>query len=86
MKLEIGNFFIKDVVFGDKTKYENGVLSINKNEAIAFIKEDKHITEVDIEIAKPGEDVRIVPIKEAVEPRIRPDGSGCGEANTLATI
>ena len=74
MKLEIGNFFIKDVVFGDKTKYENGVLSINKNEAIAFIKEDKHITEVDIEIAKPGEDVRIVPIKEAVEPRIRPDG------------
>ena len=27
-----------------------------------------------IEIAKPGEDIRIVPVKEAVEPRIRPDG------------
>ena len=74
MKLEIGNFFIKDVVFGAKTQFENGVLTINKEEALAFIKEDKHITEVDIEIAKPGENTRIVPIKEAAEPRIRPDG------------
>ncbi len=74
MKLEIGNFFIKDVVFGAKTQFENGVLTINKEEALAFIKEDKHISEVDIEIAKPGENTRIVPIKEAAEPRIRPDG------------
>lgn len=74
MKLEIGNFFIKDVVFGDKTMFENGVLTINKEEAMTFIREDKHITELDIEIAKPGEDIRIVPIKEAVEPRVRPDG------------
>ena len=74
MKLEIGNFFIKDVVFGAKTQFENGVLTINKEEALAFIKEDKHITEVDIKIAKPGENTRIVPIKEAAEPRIRPDG------------
>lgn len=74
MKLEIGNFFIKDVVFGEKTEFKNGVLFIDKEEALAFIKEDKHITEVDIEIAKPGENTRIVPIKEAVEPRIRPDG------------
>lgn len=74
MKLEIGNFFIKDVVFGNQTKFENGVLSIHKEEAMAFIKEDKHITEVDLEIVKPGDDVRIVPIKEAAEPRTRPDG------------
>lgn len=74
MKLEIGNFFVKDVVFGAKTKFENGILTINKDEALAYIKEDKHITEADLEIAKPGENTRIVPIKEAVEPRIRPDG------------
>ena len=24
MKLELGNFYVKDIVFGDKTKYENG--------------------------------------------------------------
>ena len=65
MKLEIGNFHVKDVVFGDKTFFENGILTINKKEACEFILQDEHITEVDIEIAKPGEDVRIVPIKEA---------------------
>lgn len=94
-KLRIHNFHVEDVVFGDKTKYENKVLYINKEEAINFIKEDKHITNVDIEIAKPGEDIRIVPVKEAVEPRARKDGratfpgvtgelSPCGEGDLYA--
>jgi glycine reductase len=74
MKLEIGNFQVKDVVFGEQTMFHNGVLSINKEEAISFLKEDEHIIDVDIIIAKPGENTRIVPVKEAVEPRIRPDG------------
>ncbi len=74
MRLEIGNFQVKDVVFGEKTMFADGILSINKEEAMAFIKEDEHITDLDIVIAKPGENTRIVPVKEAVEPRIRPDG------------
>ncbi len=73
-KLTIHNFHVKDVVFDEKTKYENEILYINKEEALNFIKEDKHITSLDIEIAKPGEDIRIVPVKEAVEPRARKDG------------
>ena len=74
MLLEIGNFYVKDVKFGEKTSFKDGVLFINKNEAIDFIAKDEHITDIDIEIAKPGEDIRIVPIKEAVEPRVRLDG------------
>ena len=75
MKLEIGNFYVKDVVFGDKTEYNKGILTIDKQAALDFIKEEEsHITDVDLMIAKPGEDIRIVPVKEAIEPRIRPDG------------
>jgi Glycine/sarcosine/betaine reductase component B subunits. len=74
MKLEIGNFYVKDVLFGEETSYKDGILTINKEDALAFIKEDEHITDVDIEIAKPGENTRIVPVKEAAEPRVRPDG------------
>ncbi|WP_130806270.1 glycine/sarcosine/betaine reductase component B subunit [Senegalia massiliensis] len=74
MKLEIGNFNVKDVVFGNKTNFKDGILTISKDEAIRFIKKDEHITAVDLEIAKPGDNTKIVPIKEAVEPRIRPDG------------
>ena len=73
MKLEIGNFYIKNVVFGAKTAYEKGVLTINKEEALAFVCEDEHITDADIMIAKPGDKTRIVPIKEAVEPRCKLD-------------
>lgn len=74
MKLQIGNFQVKDVVFGEKTMFDSGVLTINKEEAMAYIKEDEHITELDLVIAKPGENTRIVPVKEAAEPRVRLDG------------
>lgn len=74
MKLEIGNFYVKDIVFGAKTAYENGILTINKEAALAVVKEDEHITEADIVITKPGDKVRIVPVKEAIEPRYRVGG------------
>jgi glycine reductase len=74
VKLEIGNFHVKDIVFGDKTSYENGILTINKEEALAFVKEDEHIIEADIKIVKPGENVRLVPVKEAIEPRVKVNG------------
>ncbi|CAK7014156.1 MAG: Betaine reductase complex component B subunit alpha [Peptostreptococcus russellii] len=75
MKLEIGNFYVKDVRFGNDTSFADGLLTINKNEAIDFLKKDEHIIDIDIELAFPGDSTRIVPIKEAVEPRVRLDGS-----------
>ena len=74
MKLEIGNFYVKDIIFGDKTSFNNGILSINKQEALEIVYEDDHITEADIIIAKPGDEVRIVPVKEAIEPRCKVAG------------
>ena len=55
MKLELGNFYVKDIVFGDKTKYENGVLTVDKEECLAFVKRDPHSTEADLRIVKPGD-------------------------------
>lgn len=75
MKLEIGNFHVKEVCFGSETSYKDGLLTIDKEAAIAYLKEaDSHITDLDLVIAHPGDDTRIVPVKEAVEPRVRPDG------------
>lgn len=74
MKLEIGKFYVKDIIFGDKTFYLDGILTINKEEALDLVKEDEHILEADLYIAKPGDNIRIVPIKDAVEPRVRLDG------------
>jgi len=74
MELKIGNFHVKDIVFGEKTSYENGILTVNKQEALSFIKEDEHITEAELHIVKPGDMVRLCPVKEAIEPRVKLNG------------
>jgi hypothetical protein len=71
MKLELGNFYVKDVQFGKESKFENGMLWINKKEALAVVFEDEHITDADLVIARPGDETRIVPVKEAIEPRVK---------------
>ena len=74
MKLEIGNFYVKDVIFGEHLSYQNGTLTVNKQELINFVKQDEHITEADVVIVKPGDMVRLCPVKEAVEPRVKING------------
>lgn len=74
MRLEIGNFYVKDIVFGTVTAYSDGILTVNKEEALALVREDPHITEAELQIVRPGDMVRLCPVKEAVEPRVRPDG------------
>ena len=74
MKLELGNFYVKDINFGDKTAFKDGILTINKKEALEVVYKDEHITEADIKIVRPGDMVRLMPVKEAIEPRCRVDG------------
>lgn len=75
MKLEIGKFFVKKIEFGSKTQYANGVLTVNKEEALAKVREDEHITEAELHIVNPGDMVRLVPVKDAYEMRCRIEGA-----------
>jgi glycine reductase len=77
MKLEIQNFEVRNIQFGDKTEYLKGVLFINKKELTDLISEDGRIKEIDIQVAHPGERVRITNILEISEPRIK-DGNDDG--------
>ncbi|WP_223596436.1 glycine/sarcosine/betaine reductase component B subunit [Neobacillus bataviensis] len=74
MKLEMGYFHVEDIVFGEKTFFENGLLTINKKEALDIVFEDDNITTADLIIAKKGDPIRITPVKEAVEPRCKVSG------------
>lgn len=74
MKLTIGNFYIKDIVWGETTAFHNGTLTVNAEEAIMALNPDGALANVKLHIVHPGEPVRILPVKEIVEPRIRPDG------------
>lgn len=74
MRLEIGNFYVKDIVFGNELSYQDGILTIEKEAALNYIRQDERITEAELYIAKPGDQIRMCPVKEAIEPRVRPDG------------
>jgi glycine reductase complex component B subunits alpha and beta len=76
MRLELGKILINDVKLCSETKVENNVLYINKEELIAHLLEDEHLKSVDVDIAKPGESVRITPVKDVVEPRVKVNGAG----------
>lgn len=75
MRLSYEVVKIKDVRFGEKTFIQDGVLSIAKAEMLEFLKNPK-LKNMDIDIARPGESVRIVPVKDVLEPRIKITDNG----------
>lgn len=73
-KLRIGNFHVKDIVFGDQTVFKDGVLTVNKEEAIDNLDPNHELKNIEVYIVHPGDKVRILPCKVGLEPRFRPDG------------
>ena len=71
MRLELHKVHIKGLEFADETRVKDGVLYVNKAEAEALIAEDRNFTKVSIDFARPGEKTRIIPVKDAVEPRVK---------------
>ncbi len=76
MKLELHKIAIRSLRFGEATKVEGGVLSISKDELKALLLEDEALASVDFELAHPGDDTRIMPVKDAIEPRCKLSGPG----------
>lgn len=76
MRLELGNIFIKDVQFASETKVENGTLFVNKDELLKEVSGDERLSSVDVDIVHPGDEVRIIPVKDVIEPRVKVEGKG----------
>lgn len=76
MRLTLGEITIKGLDFGSATKVENGKLFVNKEELAALIREDSRIASAEVFLACPGESVRIVPVKDVIEPRVKVEGPG----------
>ena len=76
MKLELRQAFVRDVQWGEKTRLKEGVLFIDKAEALSLLAEEKRFTRLDMDLARPGESVRIIPVKDVIEPRCKLEGKG----------
>jgi len=76
LRLELGKIYIKDLQFGSETKVQDGVLYVNKEELLKAVSGDERIESINFEIAKPGEETRIIPVKDVIEPRVKVEGKG----------
>ncbi|MEG2005574.1 MAG: glycine/sarcosine/betaine reductase component B subunit, partial [Bilophila sp.] len=76
MNLELHRIAVTKLVFGAATGIHDGVLTINKQELIDLILKDEHLTGATIDLAHPGDSTRILPVKDAVEPRCKLAGPG----------
>lgn len=74
MKLNFANFRVSEIRFGTATAFQDGLLTVNREEALEVVRKDPHITDAQLHIVCPGDEVRLVPVKEAVEPRYRAGG------------
>lgn len=76
MKLELGKIFIEDVQFGEKTHVDGRILVIDHTELLEAIGGDEHLWKIRVDLAHPGESVRITPVKDVIEPRVKVKGHG----------
>jgi len=76
MRLELGKIRITDVQFGERTEVKDSTLYVNKDELTSIVLEDECIQSAKIELAKPGESVRITPVKDVLQPRVKVSGGG----------
>jgi len=76
LKLEIGCIQINDIKLADESKIKDGVLYVNTKELETLVLEDEHLAAVKFDVAKPGESIRITPVKDVIEPRAKVEGPG----------
>ena len=84
--MNLGFITIDDIQFGEISKVENGVLYVNKSELSALLLKDKRFASVEFDIARPGESVRITPVKDVIEPRVKAEGPGAMFPGVLSAV
>lgn len=77
MKLELQKSKVKNIAWGAKTALlADGTLQINKEEFLAAAADAEHFVSMAAELARPGESIRICPVKDVVQPRFKTEGKG----------
>jgi len=76
VRLELGTFPVREARFGPRTRWTDGLLEIDREAVLDLVRSDATVVGVDVELARPGESVRIVNVVDVVEPRVKVEGPG----------
>ena len=71
MRMATRSYHVRDLRFGPETAYEDGVLTVCREELAAMLSRSAAFKKLDIRIACPGEAKRITNILEIVPPRVK---------------
>lgn len=74
MNLELRKVVINDIQFGNECKVTDGCLFVDPKKLEDMVLDDSRVKSVSFDIARPGESVRIVPVKDVIEPRAKLEG------------
>ncbi|MBF6568673.1 MAG: hypothetical protein IVW54_07340 [Candidatus Binataceae bacterium] len=74
MRLEIRAAAVNRAVFGISTNLNDRTLTVARDELARLLGADSRLTEIQIELANPGEDCRITGIFDVFEPRYKATG------------
>lgn len=76
MSLKVGTFPVTRAEFGVRTRWEGGVLTINKGEIEEALRADPKVARAQLDITAPGDSCRITHVSDVLEPRIKAEGPG----------
>jgi len=74
MQLNLANHIVDEIRFGENTRLDGGLLTVNREELRRLVLEDAAIEKVDFAIARPGDSLRAGPVFDIVEPRAKVAG------------
>ncbi len=74
--LELGTFPVERVIAGSETRWNDGTLEVNLDELTGLVLQDERIPWASVDLANPGESVRIINDYDIIEPRIKVAGKG----------
>lgn len=76
MRLELADYPVREIRLGRKTRYEGGVLEVDRAGVEEKMLADRRLETASVAVVHPGDHVRITGIRDIVEPRIKVSGNG----------
>jgi glycine reductase len=86
MRLTLAYHPISDIRFGDTTRLENGMLSVDQTDLRTYLLDDHRLQSVNLDIVHPGEACRFGVVYDILEPRAKAPGSGSDFPGILGPI
>lgn len=74
--LELGTFPVERVTFGAPTRWAGAALVVDRDRITNLVLQDPRIRRVTVELVQPGEDTRIIHVRDVIEPRLKVAGRG----------